>query len=694
VVTNYWQDNYLLYYSCVYFVNKIFNTTATQQSTQPPRAHTHRQVYKELTILVIEQKYIMSWLFSRRNDEDSDEWTDASDSEDEYTDASESDEELKETTIIENGDDETIDKNGKEIFTDDLSKNDPSEPNEPAAAAAAAANAAANAENPPPPPSTTTTVVDTEKNPAEKNIDNSAAEIVASSDDTAVVTSERNTESTDEIQEISPLTTDNDAGESTDDNRTSSLVDESGEQTSEKKLLELDQQSQLEFRESEKNGPEVEQHDSESQKGQQDAGDAGTETPSENEKEQRTAATGNEEETTNAEVEKEEEKEEDEEVTSMHEKRSLLLLAAEHDRVDILNAILADDSESRVMLLNSGIPPLHISIAFGSTNAVQSLLRMGADPSIRPDVNAIKNEFEAQGEEQLVDIPNMGRFDNLTAWELAFGKANAEKTNPKKSGWFGGGVKRGLDIAPSKLETIRMGFTAEALRSIGSDEVDRLKQLLDSGMPATIDIGGKNLYDWSVEMGALQCEELLRPEEAARSESFAAPAGDATSEQQANVQDGTRKEAASAVLDRSKPGEESLSSLVNRIDELESLSKALSSCLDNLAEEVSVCHGLLLMGGGASALASHVRSLKTLKENKIVELQHLEEAWEFSEDELAYWVKESGEQGREVAELMSPAIIPKVNEETTPKRTVEEEQAHKQQLKANAALLENKVRVS
>ena len=135
-----------------------------------------------------------------------------------------------------------------------------------------------------------------------------------------------------------------------------------------------------------------------------------------------------------------------------------------------------------------------------------------------------------------------------------------------------------------------------------------------------------------------------------------------------------------------------MSQLNNRIDELENLSKALSTCLDNLAEEVSVCHGLLLMGGGASALASHVRSLKTLKENKISELERLEEAWENSEDELAYWVKECGEPGKEIAELMSAAIIPSADNDQSPfEGTPEEEQAHRHQLKAQAALLEKKV---
>ena len=39
-------------------------------------------------------------------------------------------------------------------------------------------------------------------------------------------------------------------------------------------------------------------------------------------------------------------------------------------------------------------------------------------------------------------------------------------------------VIKPVDMAPSKREGIRHAFTAEALRSIGSDEVERLKQLL------------------------------------------------------------------------------------------------------------------------------------------------------------------------------------------------------------------------
>jgi hypothetical protein len=96
-------------------------------------------------------------------------------------------------------------------------------------------------------------------------------------------------------------------------------------------------------------------------------------------------------------------------------------------------------------------------------------------------------------------------------------------------------------------------------------------------------------------------------------------------------------------LDRGGCGTEASSSipaLTNRLDELNSLAKALSTCLDNLAKDVSVCAALLLVGCGAQALASHVRSLKAHKERKFDELERMRMAWENSEDELTYWVKQ------------------------------------------------------
>jgi Ankyrin repeat len=114
----------------------------------------------------------------------------------------------------------------------------------------------------------------------------------------------------------------------------------------------------------------------------------------------------------------------EEEVTTLQDKQSLLVLAAEHDRVDILQAILSasnsdpEMAQQRAFLLNpivptapikssepkmdgdeatvsdntylvTTIPPLHIAVSYGSVNAVNALLRLGADPSLRPHVAAV-----------------------------------------------------------------------------------------------------------------------------------------------------------------------------------------------------------------------------------------------------------------------------------------------------------------
>lgn len=419
---------------------------------------------------------------------------------------------------------------------------------------------------------------------------------------------------------------------------------------------------------------------------------------------------------------------ETEAATTTAEKHALLVLAAEHDRVDILQAILSDESVDRTELLREGIPPLHIAVSYGSVNATNCLMRMGADPSIRPDIKAIREAQKQEGAPP-IEVPHINRFDGVTAWELVFGDGTSVQ-EVKSTGWslFGMQSSSNLDedlsesqggsqtrqrkrkivpvnIAPSKREGIRHAFTAEALRCIGSDEVDRLRQLLDSGMPASIDIGGKNLYDWAVEMGALQCEELLRPTEAAKFElemegeetanvdkrASGAPSQNAS----LNESDKNLERQRSAVLDRTDPLNETPAQLANRLDELDSLARALSVSLDGLAEEASVCNGLLLMGGGASALASHVRSLKATKERKMDELERIGEAWENSEDELAYWAREGGKEGQQIATSMlvpQPFEKPTRRSSLTPAKNQDEEVAQRRQFKAQIAASEQKVR--
>lgn len=423
-----------------------------------------------------------------------------------------------------------------------------------------------------------------------------------------------------------------------------------------------------------------------------------------------------------------EETDDEEEVpTSFWEKQSLLVLAAEHDRVDILRAILTDEDKETEKLMNGGVPPLHLAITFGSVNTTQSLLRMGADPSVRPNVDEILEQQRDQPEDSKVEIANIRRFDGVSAWELAFGNKNYDGSPQKTKGWslFGssssslldtgngiGGndeisltrIIKPVDMPPSKREGVRHAFTAEALRCVGGDESDRLQQLLNSGMPATIDIGGKDLYTWAVEMGALQCEELLRPSEAAKyggdgdttmepgESSMESPQGEARISEERNGE----IRSSSFVIHR--PAEETIPQLVNRLDELESLSTALSICLDNLAEEVSVCHGLLLMGGGASALASHVKSLKMVKYQKLDQLEQAQIENEQLQQELFDLIDSSGGIGTEIDNL--PAFN-FVNSEIFSSGSISEKdsgpsandtEVERRNLSAQIAASENKVR--
>jgi hypothetical protein len=236
---------------------------------------------------------------------------------------------------------------------------------------------------------------------------------------------------------------------------------------------------------------------------------------------------------------------------------------------------------------------------------------MGANPSVRSKV--------VEGDKSWL------KYDGLTAWELAFGRE--EPTGDANgSGWFGmgGNAKfKPVDMAPSKREGIRHAFTAEALRCIGADEGERLSQLLASGMPADIDIGGKDLHGWCIEMGATNCQRLVGIGEDAQE--TLAP----TSPTKRQI---------------SFHGDDSdVMRLTNRLEEVESLASALSSCLDNLAEEVSVCHGLLLLGGGGSALASHVRSLKELLAKRQDELVTYSERWNRAQEDVEILAEECGD---------------------------------------------------
>eukprot|EP00538_Stauroneis_constricta_P000160 CAMPEP_0119547478 /NCGR_PEP_ID=MMETSP1352-20130426/1594_1 /TAXON_ID=265584 /ORGANISM="Stauroneis constricta, Strain CCMP1120" /LENGTH=1014 /DNA_ID=CAMNT_0007592421 /DNA_START=57 /DNA_END=3101 /DNA_ORIENTATION=+ len=417
---------------------------------------------------------------------------------------------------------------------------------------------------------------------------------------------------------------------------------------------------------------------------------------------------------------------EDEDETTLTEKQSMLILAAEHDRVDIVKSILSDDisNEDSAELLKPtmNIPPLHVAISFGSVNVTQSLLRMGADPSTRPNVEAIQEAQEqyqamkSANETEFVQLSNMSRFDGVSAWELGFGRGDFERLLPKRGGWslFGSPKKqeplvessndgdgnnnnsknddaslpplRPVEMPDTKRDGIKHAFTAEALRCVGGDEVHRLKQLLDSGMPSSIEIGGRSLVLWAKELGATQCQRYLNPSKStqeggdetagaaedasagAYSDGIPAPSqqdparesgiddsgpnGKASDDKRQRI--GTIKTTSAPEDTRKSPRRShvennftDVQNLANRCDELESLAEALSVCLDNLAEEVSVCQSLLLQGGG-SALAVHVKSLKSTKKNKMDELSAVTEDFEENEADLEDLLEEVDELGLDI----------------------------------------------
>ena len=378
---------------------------------------------------------------------------------------------------------------------------------------------------------------------------------------------------------------------------------------------------------------------------------------------------------------------------SLHERRSLLSLAAEHDRVDIINTLLSGGAPSGAggqqqvdpalvdLLLNNHpkhedifIPPLHVAISSGSTRAVAALLRLGSDPSTRPEVPRGYIPPWVEGGGDVVRTPNTRsswrKFDGMSAWELAYGREATEEdgedsdieedepTVPARRSYFFGrfgsaaakekdsaadsnndkaeGAKKTirkrspLNIAPSKLEGIRHAFTAEALRATGSDEVDRLAQLVNAGMDKGVEAGGKNLLGWAQEMDALGCVKMLTERWGADDDVTDTKniSTDRSEGESTSPPDSTAPPTASSGVPSSRvpppPAPQSVGAFRRALEQNESLTPALSAMLDNLAEECSISQGLLLSEAGSkSSLVNNVRSLKANKAER--------------EDELVFW---------------------------------------------------------
>ena len=407
----------------------------------------------------------------------------------------------------------------------------------------------------------------------------------------------------------------------------------------------------------------------------------------------------------------------DTENTSIMEKRSLLALAAEHDRVDIIKTILqpppqsdaASDPSLVKFLLNNQfkssssvvgldakedgpfLPPLHLAIASASTNAATCLLRMGANPAIRP---TLPEGWTPHWEDELKQMEKKengywNKFDGLSAWELAFGvvtdgsneahSSNAIRGTNVEGGdanmsnqstsrkWFGswssssstgdannGAHEIAFDISPSKLEGIKHAFTAEALRAIGADEVNRFCELLDSGLDHPLsdhedrlEIGGKDLLGWCMEMQANQCitalkkrqtteeKEVVTSHESIENESRD-EGGNTDKTIGKSIESLSQMEPHDEVELTSSPTATRIIYLRGKLEESESLATALSSMLDNLAEEAAVSQALVFQNGNSSneGLLSQVRLLKQARAEK--------------EDEISAWQSRFAETAAEL----------------------------------------------
>jgi len=431
------------------------------------------------------------------------------------------------------------------------------------------------------------------------------------------------------------------------------------------------------------------------------------------------------------------EESEDEEPTIV-EKQSLLSLAAEHDRVDVINELLTVSEPSlnqfehdlllqgvssvtspNTMFLEGGRleaifipPPLHVAVAHGSCNAASCLLRMReCDPSIRPQV---PKQYLLGGYDDGRSSPSKGssmnmkedrnykKYQDMSAWELAFGgtavttivgdasqveeaEYKEEVEEPKRGSWFGFGssskieeeepveiknviingvskqrrIKRKvpLNIPPSKLDGIKHAFTAEALRAIGSDEVDRVKQLIDAGMDGSLDVGGKTLMQWAVELDAKECCELFKTsmeEEVGNNtkeegrEEVSADNQVAIDNNQAGTPSSPDKHQQSLPTDDERLAGLSLLDIQTLTTENLNLIPALTTCRNDLSSEAQICQSILrdvASTGGKGGLESQslLQLVRTLKEQRAEAEEAAnawQKAWEEREDELDFFVEE------------------------------------------------------
>ena len=417
----------------------------------------------------------------------------------------------------------------------------------------------------------------------------------------------------------------------------------------------------------------------------------------------------------------------EDEMPTVEDQRSLLSLGAEHDRVDVIKELLNDSPlvESLLAGVQGDIereedggdesqqhhvvfvpPPLHAAVAHGSINAASCLLRMGADPSIRPVVPAqfLSHSYQPSpsrggaGEDR-----NYRKYHEMSAWELAFGATieiidgedvdaveneleMAVIDEQPKRGWFGFGAspkeeepttivekspcgkkrikrKSPVTIAPRKQEGIKHAFTAEALRAIGSDEVNRLSQLLNAGMDSHMEVAGKTLVEWAKEMDAHGCSNLLgaglveeeEQEEVEQVEKQTKAPDDSEDVAPEPVEEAAPKQPVTqpeipqepAFIPEERLKGMSITDIQMLVQENTNLIPTLTSCLADLTAETSINSSILqdVTSGGRGGISSPafvdlVRALKDQRVQAEEASQSWQGAWEEREDELDFFWEE------------------------------------------------------
>lgn len=336
--------------------------------------------------------------------------------------------------------------------------------------------------------------------------------------------------------------------------------------------------------------------------------------------------------------EEEEEYEEDEEIEEEDEEEdsvkpedvpALLRLAAEHDRVDILQDLLGRDPDADHLNTShhrssgggggedrSFVPPLHAAVSSGSVHAATCLLRLGADPSIRPRIDDSHSDDRS--------------FDGASAYELL----------------------RRRNLSAGKRRGIAHAFFAEALRAVGADDAARLECLLRSGMTAGGDDddttnGEKSLLEWARDLTENRepggCYHLLESW-GKEAENVDEPEQDEEPRQRRIAKSETRTESASSSPANDAPADErgrdddyddeqqDVQLLRLRIEEVQALEDSLIPILEDLTEETSVCRDLL--GSGSSSLINHVRRLKAVKAQRESEAKQYDQLIREADAEL------------------------------------------------------------